>query len=328
MAYLDNERVVDLVADIKALADTTYAIKGYYDQPDLDDITETGLYFCTNVAANSPVNDNDVYCYLIVIKYTGEYTYVKQIFLRQGSIGVTEHETYARTKFGTIGTWGDWYKILTERDLYSERYTGTADDLTKPGVYLVDSISGSGFPESGTNRQGIVQVYKASANGTATKQVFWRVVVGNDNDAMQRVWIRSKYDTTAWQPWTAISSTTVTLSSPAVVSALPTGVTGVNPFVVMQAGNVVSVRLAIVRDSTAMNSYQTIATGLPIPKSVVTTPGNLVVPFTQIHANSSTFYRPINAYVDTNGNLKIVRGEGASTYMGTITYLTDDFSKL
>lgn len=240
MAYLDNERVVDLVADIKALADTTYLPK-------------------------IPI-----------------------------------------------------------------RYTGVADDLVDPGIYYVSSGSGSGFPEAGSTREGLVFVFKMEPTGSHRKQIFWRVQ-GSDANAQKRIWIRSRYSASSWTDWTMFDSTAKLLTAPTTESTLPTGVTAVNCLDVVQAGNVVTVTLSVTRDASSMNSWKTIATGLPAPAQNSYN-GSARVPQGSLLPNGTTFYRPLLCVVSndasTAGELMVARGGGAGEFFGSFSYLTNDFTRL
>lgn len=210
------------------------------------------------------------------------------------------------------------------------RYTGTADNLVDPGLYYVDSGPGSGFPEAASTRQGLVFVFQMEPTGNHRKQIFWRIQ-GSDGIGQKRIWIRTRYSATSWSDWTALDSYARLLPSPTVETSLPTGITAVSCLDVIQSGNVVTVSLAATRDSTALNSWKTIASGLPAPVQNSYT-GTVRVPHGAIFVNGSSFYRPLLCVVSndssTAGELMVARGGGAGEYIGSFTYLTNDFSQL
>ena len=210
------------------------------------------------------------------------------------------------------------------------RYTGTADNLVDPGIYYVDSGAGTGFPEAGSTRQGLVFVFQMEATGNHRKQIFWRVQ-GSDANAQKRIWIRTRYSASAWTDWTMFDSTAKLLTTPTIASTLPTGVTSVNCLDVVQAGNVVTVTLSVTRDSTSLNSWKTIATSLPTPVQNSYN-GSARVPQGSLLPNGTTFYRPLLCVVSndtsTAGELMVARGGGASEFFGSFTYLTNDFTRL
>lgn len=82
---------------------------------DLNDYTETGLYFFgTNY---TPINipTSLVNGWLSVIKSIPN-SFVKQIFYRGGTADKNDYETYIRTRVG--GKWGNWQRLMVENDLY------------------------------------------------------------------------------------------------------------------------------------------------------------------------------------------------------------------
>lgn len=241
MAYLDNERVVDLVADIKALADATYL-------PKIPIMLDSG----TN-----------------------------------------------------------------------------ANSVVYPGLYSVYSVVGSGFPQEGNGRMGILIVLKMEETGRHIKQIFWRVV-GSDTDGNKRLWIRTRYTETDWTSWMLIDTCASVLTTPSIKTSLPTGVTDVAKLDVVQAGNTVTVSLNLTRDTNALTRYASIAEGLPLPvlRPMV---GSATIPFGIIPLNSNTTPtgRGLFCSIDEeDGELWVARGETAGNYSGTFTYMTNDFSKL
>lgn len=93
-------------------------LKSYIDNTlptgtDFNSLVTEGRYYMyhTNTYTNKPPVSNgfvDVKAYDVL---------VKQIIWRQGTIGTNDHEIYERTGFLSTGTWSDWVKVLTTKDL-------------------------------------------------------------------------------------------------------------------------------------------------------------------------------------------------------------------
>ena len=93
-------------------------LKSYIDNTlptgtDFNSLVTEGRYYMyhTNTYTNKPPVSNgfvDVKAYGVL---------VKQIIWRQGTIGTNDHEIYERTGFLSTGTWSDWVKVLTTKDL-------------------------------------------------------------------------------------------------------------------------------------------------------------------------------------------------------------------
>lgn len=103
-----NNDVANMVELLKTYIDNTLPTG-----TDFNDITTEGRYYMyhTNTYTNKPPVSNgfvDVKAYGVL---------VKQIIWRQGTIGTNDHEIYERTGFLSSGTWSDWVKVLTTKDL-------------------------------------------------------------------------------------------------------------------------------------------------------------------------------------------------------------------
>lgn len=86
---------------------------------DLNDYTATGIYFFSSdyTPANIPGGSNG---WLIVLNQNeaDSGVHVKQLWLRSGTAGSNDHQTWVRTKtsIGGTPTWGSWNKLITSMD--------------------------------------------------------------------------------------------------------------------------------------------------------------------------------------------------------------------
>ena len=109
----------------------------------------------------------------------------------------------------------------------------------------------------------------------------------------------------------------------------PVGISDIHVSAV-QAGNIVIVSIGLTRDGTAISNFTNgqIATGLPIPAVVPTGASNVVIPFGEISPATDSNIRPLICTVSSSGELRVRYGNIASTFNGSFTYLTNDFTKL
>lgn len=112
-----NNDVADMVELLKTYIDNTLPTG-----TDFNDITTEGRYYMyhTNTYTNKPPVSNG---FVDVKKYG---VLVKQIIWRQGTIGINDHEIYERTGLLSAGTWSDWVKVLTTKDLTTTLTATTA----------------------------------------------------------------------------------------------------------------------------------------------------------------------------------------------------------
>lgn len=89
---------------------------------DFNAVTTEGRYYMyhTNTYTNKPPVSNG----FVDVKVYG--VLVKQIIWRQGTIGTNDHEIYERTGLLSTGTWSDWVKVLTTKDLTTTLTATTA----------------------------------------------------------------------------------------------------------------------------------------------------------------------------------------------------------
>ena len=194
------------------------------------------------------------------------------------------------------------------------------DSYTSGGIYYFQgSYTPTNLPtDAGTF--GFLIVLRGQANARLVQ--YWI----DSATARNAMWMRTNSSSTvAWSDWKRMANGDLTAKEVEVtiVPSLPTGLTAVGNVTVVQSGNVVTVNLAVTRDSNAMTTYQAIASGLPIPKKRPTS-GSTTIPFGQICVASSTQGRPLNVSISSTGNLTVVRGEVAGQYLGTFTYITDE----
>ena len=195
------------------------------------------------------------------------------------------------------------------------------DDYTTGGIYYFSTANEPVGKPEGTSSFGFLIVI--SGGNLARLVQFWI----NSGTTTNTMWMRSSSSTSlSWGDWKRFVTNEDFKTkeiTPTLVETLPTGVTAVDKITVVQSGNVVSVSLDITRDSTAITSYQTIATGIPAPK-IRPISGTYTIPFGQISVAGSTPARPLNVSVSPSGNLNVARGEAAGQYLGTFTYIADE----
>lgn len=85
------------------------------DNTDLNDYTETGLYFFGTSYTPINIPTSLVNGWVSVIKSIPN-SFVKQIFYRGGTADKNDYETYVRTRVG--GIWSNWQRLIAENDLY------------------------------------------------------------------------------------------------------------------------------------------------------------------------------------------------------------------
>lgn len=131
---------------------------------DLDDYTDAGIYtFAQSYApTNVPAGSNG---WLIVIPWTNGSSTIKQIWLRHGTVGSNDFETYVRTKVGT-NAWGSWSKYYTTSNppTYAEVGASPACTNSSGGVeYSYGSGSGKNvLTEISNMPQGLHTAYAIS----------------------------------------------------------------------------------------------------------------------------------------------------------------------
>lgn len=113
------------------------------------------------------------------------------------------------------------------------------------------------------------------------------------------------------------------LGTATIVSTLPNGITAADVKYV-KSGQVVTVYLYITRDSTTISTYVTVATGLPVPAFVPTTPGGNNYPLAQLPVAGTQGQRPLNVYVNSSGSLRANLGNAEGNYLGAFTYITSE----
>lgn len=112
-----NNDVADMAELLKTYIDNTLSTG-----TDFNAVTTEGRYYMyhTNTYTNKPPVSNG----FVDVKVYG--VLVKQIIWRQGTIGTNDHEIYERTGLLSAGTWSDWVKVLTTKDLTTTLTATTA----------------------------------------------------------------------------------------------------------------------------------------------------------------------------------------------------------
>lgn len=114
-----DSKVKNVEEDVEAVSGEVEKLKkSYIDNTlqagtDFNDVTTEGKYYMyhQNTYTNKPPISNG----FVDIKAYGSV--IKQYVYRQGTIGTNDHEIYERTGFLSTGTWSDWVKVLTTKDL-------------------------------------------------------------------------------------------------------------------------------------------------------------------------------------------------------------------
>ena len=170
---------------------------------DIDTYLTAGIYcFAANY---SPVNkpEGNSNGWLIVIPWQASGATCKQIWLRHGTLGDTDHSIYVRTRVSAV--WGDWYEVFTDKS---------------QGVYKLGVPTGRVTEGSDLNNYKTVGIYTATGTGIGSTiantptTLNFKLVVENiisSNFLMQTVvsrlgkkWTRYYDNTTAtWGEWEA-----------------------------------------------------------------------------------------------------------------------------
>ena len=150
VTILDDTVTDEQIASAKAVYDgleniNDFSVQVVNETLDLNDITETGIYFFsqTYTPVNIPVGVNG---WLLVMKGNGSHV-VKQVWYRQGTANANSYDTFERYKGGD--TWSEWTKFLTEKEYYKALNSGNIsipqnadlNDYLTPGVYTCTSGS-------------------------------------------------------------------------------------------------------------------------------------------------------------------------------------------
>lgn len=192
---------------------TGYADNGQLGSPkivtvaneDINNYLTAGIYcFAVNY---SPVNkpEGNTNGWLIVIPWQASGATCKQIWLRHGTLGDTDHSIYVRTRVGAV--WGGWYEVFTSKS---------------QGVYYLGVPHGTIAEGSNLNNFKTVGIYNATGTGIGSTisntptTLNFKLVVENiisSNFIMQTVisrvgkkWTRYYDNTTGtWGEWEANS---------------------------------------------------------------------------------------------------------------------------
>ena len=105
---------------------------------DVDTLLNPGNYYITGNATNLPSGTSG-YVIVLSTNFNSTGSLKRQIFYRSGTLGTADHLFFTRLYDGSV--WGEWYKLLTDKDETVVRTTG---DQTIAGTKTFSStISGS-----------------------------------------------------------------------------------------------------------------------------------------------------------------------------------------
>lgn len=206
------------------------------------------------------------------------------------------------------------------------------DDYTDGGIWFFGSSYTPTNKPADAGQYGFLVVLKGSSVQRLTQ--YWIDSATSANS----MWMRTNSTSpVSWSSWKRLAtdddisqvqamfvptSITTTLENP-----LPSGVTTASISVV-QTGSIVQVMFGITRDSAAIASYTVLATGLPKAKIAPIFNG-ASIPEAQVRAYVADHTgRFLNCQVNSSGEFRINRGETAGDYIGSFTYITDDYSNL
>lgn len=115
---------------------------------DIDTYLTAGVYcFAVNYSPlNKPAGNTNGW--LIVIPWQASGATCKQIWLRHGTLGDTDHSIYVRTRVS--GVWGEWHEVFTDRS---------------QGVYQLSVPVGRVTEGSDLNNYKTVGIYTATGTG-------------------------------------------------------------------------------------------------------------------------------------------------------------------
>ena len=328
---LDNTVTDDKVPSAKAVYDGLESINDFNVQVvkeklDLNDITETGIYFFpqTYTPVNIPVGVNG---WLLVMKGSSS-DIVKQVWYRLGTSN--SYNTFERYKGGN--TWSEWTKFLTEKEYYNALDHGNPiipqdadlNDYLTAGVYTCMS---STIAETLANCPHITSNFKLIVNknrgnddtlfygyqmivGTAGGNpvtdvcVYYRGISMYDNVCVFSKWKIMSGSTVADVPVTYINTfENKTYVKPAETNVCSYYVTNGR----------CELKLGVVCLSTTNNFVQIIS-GLPKPKSAVY---SNVTDLIMSNSGARGVFQLI-----TDGTLKIVCSYGDSSIAGDRFFYT------
>ena len=90
-------------SDVTSLLNYALRYKGYINATDANEITESGIYYHTNVITTNKPTDNISFSYMIVI---GFGIVITQVFIKP-TIG----KLFMRERSGAPAVWGNWVTI-------------------------------------------------------------------------------------------------------------------------------------------------------------------------------------------------------------------------
>lgn len=132
----------------------------------LNDYINPGIWSFpqANVPTNVPAGTNG---WLIVMPWGDGTGTVKQIWLRHGTLGETDHEIYTRTRIAGLNAWSSWTKIITSKDIEN---TGAPlwQNGSDGGYYMVASQTVTPSKALSECRNGWVLVWSDYDPSTST----------------------------------------------------------------------------------------------------------------------------------------------------------------
>lgn len=115
-------------------------------ETDLNSVLETGMYYCTYGKTYSNMPSSVSNGWLFVYRQTDNI--VKQVFMRHGTAGTNDYQSFVRTLIGT--EWSDWVRFVTEKDVAS---------TTAYGVTKLSSATSSTSTSSAATPSAVKSAY-------------------------------------------------------------------------------------------------------------------------------------------------------------------------
>ena len=122
-----------------------------------DDYKEQGVYYITSANyAPTGLPNSAVNGWLIVLTQTessikdGVLRFYKQIFMRSGTVNNTDKDFYYRCGKITVDnveSWGDWYKVIHNKDMERKTLTVTKPEQTAYTVNSLDVFTRNGITD-------------------------------------------------------------------------------------------------------------------------------------------------------------------------------------
>lgn len=199
-------QVAQLITDMEA-------VKGRFGRNyhgDLNDLTESGDYYCSSSSTNRPI---DLVGIALVGSYESTGNHAYQIYIATAS---SSNRIFTRVKSSAGGTWSAWAEISGSKitsiqeqttalsNRFGKLYSGDLDDLQTSGTYYCSTTATNKPQSASAVGQCLVMGQEASDN----KHVAQLFVV-NSSSQHNEIYLRSKATAESeWTEWSQIYTIT------------------------------------------------------------------------------------------------------------------------